>query len=306
MKVESLIPLMNYIITGGAGFIGSHLARFLLEKGDSVSIIDNLSRGNISNLDDILDKASFHNLDILDYENLEKILQDADGIFHHAALTSVPESYVKQKEYEDVNFTGTENIFKIAKKFHIKTVFASSSSVYGNTKTVPTSESEKRNPINPYGMTKLRAENLAEDYSKYCDIVGLRYYNVYGEGMTSTGAGVISQFYQKIQNQKPPVIDGNGEQLRDFVFIGDVIKATTEAMEKDIGSCFINIGSGIAISIICLANLFIKYSGLNLKPTFVPEKEGNVRASQADIFLAKKLLGWQPQTKLEDWIKSLY
>lgn len=296
---------MNYVITGGAGFIGSHLARALLEKGHTVKIVDNLSTGTKSNLDGILDKVSFHDIDVLDYQNLEKVLQGNHGIFHLAALTSVPESYLKQKEYHDVNVLGTENVFQIAKKFHIKTVFASSSSVYGNTKNIPTPESEKKNPINPYGITKLEAENLAVQYSKDCDIVGLRYYNVYGQDMI-TGTGVITQFYQNIQKQKPPVIDGDGGQLRDFVHIQDVVQATIAAMEKDTGSTFINIGSGVPTSILQLANLFIKYSRLDTKPVSVGEKEGNVRASQADISLAKRLLGWRPQTKLEDWIESLY
>jgi len=298
--------MMNYVITGGAGFIGSHLAKSLLEKGHSVQVIDNLSTGIKSNLDGIADRISFHGIDVLDYQELEKILKGNDGIFHLAALTSVPESYVRQNEYHQVNVKGTENIFRIAEKFHIKTVFASSSSVYGNTKNIPTQESEKRVPINPYGMTKLEAENLAMHYSGNCDIVGLRYYNVYGKAMINTGAGVITQFYQNIQKNRPPVIDGDGSQLRDFVHIDDVIRATISAMEKNTGSTFINIGSGITISILQLANMFIKYSGLDLRPVFVNEKEGNVKASQADISLAKRLLDWRPQTKLEDWVKSLY
>ncbi|MDE1764587.1 MAG: NAD-dependent epimerase/dehydratase family protein, partial [Thaumarchaeota archaeon] len=176
---------------------------------------------------------------------------------HLAALVSVPESFVKQKEYNDVNVLGTENMFRMAKKFHIKTVFASSSSVYGNTKNIPTPESEPLDPVNPYGITKLKAEHLANEYSKHCDIVGLRYYNVYGNAMAPSGAGVISQFYQSIQNHVPLTIDGNGEQLRDFVHIQDVVLATISAMEKNTGSNFINIGSGTAMSILNLANLFV-------------------------------------------------
>jgi len=298
--------MMNYVITGGAGFIGSHLAKSLLEKGHHIKIIDNLSTGKKSYLGDILTKISFHGIDVLDYENLEKTIQGSDGIFHLAALVSVPESYLKQKEYYDVNVKGTENIFKVAKKFHIKTVFASSSSVYGDTKNLPTQESEKKDPINPYGMTKLQAEGLAVQYSKHYDIVGLRYYNVYGKAMITTGAGVITLFYKNIQLQKPPVIEGDGGQLRDFVHIDDVVQATISAMEKNTGSTFINIGSGTATSILQLANMFIKYSGLDTKPVSVNEKEGNVKASQADISLAKRVLDWKPQTTLEDWIESLF
>jgi len=298
--------MMNYVITGGAGFIGSNLTRSLLEDGHSVKIFDNLSTGSISNLDGILEKVSFHDVSVLDYENLEKIIQGSNGIFHLAALTSVPESYIREKEYHDVNVKGTENIFRIAEKFQLKTVFASSSSVYGNTRNIPTPESEKRIPINPYGITKLEAENLAANHSKHCDIVGLRYYNVYGKTMITTGIGVITQFYQSIQGQKPPVIDGDGSQLRDFIYIDDVVRATISSMEKNTGSTFINIGSGTATSILQLANMFIKYSGLDIKPVFTNEKAGNVKASQADVSLAKRLLDWRPQTKLEDWIESLY
>jgi UDP-glucose 4-epimerase len=121
-----------------------------------------------------------------------------------------------------------------------------------------------------------------------------------------TGTGVITQFYQNIQRQKPPVIDGDGGQLRDFVHIDDVVRATISAMKKNTGSTFINIGAGTATPILQLANMFIKYSGLDTKPVSVDEKEGNVRASQADVSLARRLLDWKPQTKLEDWIESLY
>ncbi len=295
---------MRYTITGGAGFIASHLAKALVNQGHSVDVIDNLSTGNISNLDDIKNKISFHKTDILDTTSLDNIIQDTDGIFHHAALTSVPESFARQKEYENVNVKGTENIFQIAKKSRIKVVFASSSSVYGDTKTIPTPESHKLDPINPYGTTKLQAEQLAEKYSKFFDVVGLRYYNVYGD--TMPGAGVISKFYSSIQNNKPLEIDGDGKQLRDFVYIGDIIHATISSMEKNTGSCFMNIGSGMTISILELANLFLKYSGSSVGMTFKQEDKGNVRTSQADISLAKQLLGWKPQTRLEDWIKNLY
>jgi UDP-glucose 4-epimerase len=297
---------MHYVITGGAGFIGSHLAKTLVNRGHSVYVIDNLSTGSLSNLDDIKNNISFHKIDILDTDSLENILKNKDGIFHHAALTSVPESFIRQKEYENVNVHGTENIFQIAKKFHIKTVFASSSSVYGDTKTIPTPESHKLDPINPYGITKLQAENLAKEYSKYCDIVGLRYYNVYGNTTTMSGAGVISRFYYNIQNKKPLEIDGDGKQLRDFVYIDDIVNATISAMEKNTGSCFVNIGSGDTVSIQSLANLFLKYSGSTVGMTFKQENKGNVRTSQADITLAKQLLGWLPQTTLEDWIQNLY
>ncbi len=297
---------MDYAITGGAGFIGSHLAKMLLQQGHMVSIVDNLSSGNLSNLSGIKDKVKFYNVDICNLENLKKILEGRDGIFHHAALTSVADSYKKEKLYHDVNVQGTKNVFDIAQKTGTKTVFASSSGVYGDTDTMPTPESAKLNPINPYAKTKFEAESMAEKYGKEFDVIGLRYFNVYGDFIPRSSAGVISRFYQNVIENKPPVIDGNGTQVRDFVFVDDVARATILAMEKKTGSIFLNIGSGKATSILDLANLFIKYSKKNLTPVFEREQEGNVRASQADISLAKRLLGWQPQTKLEEWIQSLF
>jgi UDP-glucose 4-epimerase len=295
---------LDYIITGGAGFIGSTLAKLLLQQGHKVTVIDNLSTGNLENLSDIKNKIQFHNIDIRNSADL-KILAGKDGIFHHAALTSVVQSYQKEKEYFDVNVNGTGNIFEIAQQTGTKVVFASSSGVYGDTDTIPTPESAKLKPVNPYGITKLKAELLAEKF-KGCDLVGLRYYNVYGNNPASLSSGVVSRFYQNIIANKPPVIDGDGTQLRDFVFVGDVVQATISAMEKNTGSAFINIGSGAATSILDLANLFIKYSKKNLVPTFQKEPQGNVRASQADISLAKRLLGWQPETKLAEWIQNLF
>ncbi len=297
---------MNYIITGGAGFVGCHLAKVLLDQGHTVDVIDNLSTGNISNLTKIKDKIKFHKTDIRNVADLDKVLAGKDGIFHHAALTSVTESYQKEQEYRDVNVQGTKNIFDIAKKSGTKVVFASSAGVYGNTNIIPTPESAEPRPVNPYGITKLDAEKLAQNYGKEFDIVGLRYYNIYGNNAAASSAGVISKFYQNISSNKPPVIDGDGTQIRDFVHIDDITNATYLAMEKKTGSVFINIGSGEATSILDLANLFIKYSKKDLRPVFEKEVQGNVRASQADISLAKRLLGWQPQTKLAEWIQSLF
>ena len=295
---------MNYIITGGAGFIGSHLAKFLVGEGHRVTIVDNLSAGNISNLSKIKDKIKFHDIDIRDGEKLKKVLAGMDGIFHHAALTSVAESYKKEKEYFDVNVNGTKNVFDAAKETGTKVVFASSAGVYGNNVPIPTPESAELKPVNPYGTTKLEAEKMAQKYGKGFDIVGLRYYNVYGDNPTT--AGVVSKFYQNIISNKPPVIEGDGSQLRDFVFIDDIINATYIAMKKKTGTVFINIGSGTATSILELANLFITYSKKNFRPVFEGEIEGNVRASQADISLAKRLLGWEPQTKLKEWVERLF
>lgn len=297
---------MDYAITGGAGFIGSHLAKMLVRQGHTVSIVDNLSGGSMANLSEIKDRIQFHNVDICDDAKLKQVLAGKDGIFHHAALTSVAESYKNEKEYYNVNVNGTRNVFDAAGETGTKIVFASSAGVYGKTVKIPTPESAELKPVNPYGITKLEAEKLAQKYGKDFEIVGLRYYNVYGDNPTASSSGVISKFYQNVVASESPVIDGDGLQVRDFVFVDDITNATYLAMEKKTGSVFINVGSGDAISILDLAHLFIKYSKKNLKPIFTKEPEGNVRASQADISLAKRLLGWQPQTKLEVWVESLF
>lgn len=298
---------MNFAVTGGTGFIGSHLVRHLVTDGHDVTVIDNLFRGRMSNLEGIQDKIHLVKLDILDYDKLKNTLQNIDGIFHQAALTSVPESYEKEDEYKKVNITGTENIFKIAKEFKIKVVYASSSSVYGNIDKIPITEDFERNPINPYGLTKLEDEYLAEKYSKLgVRIIGLRYFNVYGLGQTLDYAGVITKFLENISAGKPPIIFGDGSQIRDFIFVKDVARANLAAMNSSIDHEFFNIGTGIAISIKDLAYLMIKISGKKIEPIFDKLPDGDVKNSQADVTLTKKMLDWEYVTKLEEGLGTLF
>jgi len=298
---------MNFAVTGGTGFIGSHLVKHLVSEGHGVTVIDNQFRGRISNLGEVREKVNFVKSDILDFDELRRNLQNVDGIFHQAALTSVPESYEKEDEYKKVNITGTENIFEIAKEFKIKVVYASSSSVYGNINKIPITEDFDRKPINPYGLTKLEDEYLAEQYSKLdTKIIGLRYFNVYGLGQTLDYAGVITKFLENISTGKPPIIFGDGCQIRDFIFVKDVARSNLTAMNSSIDHGFFNIGTGIAISIKDLAYLMIKISGKDLEPVFDKLPEGDVKSSQADITLAKKILGWENATKLEDGLRTLF
>ena len=152
---------MNFVITGGAGFIGSHIAEYLIDNGHQVTIFDNLSNGKKDNLRSIIDKVEFVNGDIRNFELLKNTLKNTDGVFHEAALASVQESFSKQQEYHDVNVKGTENVLKLGKEFGFKIVYASSSSIYGNPTKIPIEEDDPKNPINPYAQTKLDDENLA-------------------------------------------------------------------------------------------------------------------------------------------------
>ena len=302
---------MNFAITGGAGFIGSHLTEYLVSKGHDVTVVDNLSRGKLYNLKEIDKKINFVKLDILDYDELRDALQDADGIFHQAALGSVPESYKKEDKYRKVNIVGTENIFRISKDFQIKTVYASSSSVYGNVKKIPITEGAERKPLNPYGCTKLEGEILAEKYVRSgAQIIGLRYFNVFGIRQNLNYAGVITYFLDNLRKGKPPVIFGDGTQVRDFIFVQDVVLANLAAMMGKIKCGFFNIGSGNPLSIKDLAYLMIKISGQTLEPEYVNLRFGDPKLSAADISYSKKLLGWMPETTLEEglhsiWIKDL-
>ena len=296
---------MNFVVTGGTGFIGNQIAQHLVKNNHSVTVIDNFHTGKIESLANVQNKIKVLKVDILDYDELRNTVKNANGVFHEAALTLVQDSLTKQKEYYDVNVVGTENVFKLAKEFGFKVVYASSSSVYGNTKKIPIKEDFKRKPLNPYGNTKLDAEYLAEKYSKLgIHLIGLRYFNVYGPRQNVAYAGVITKFLENIANHKAPVINGDGLQVRDFVYVGDVAKVNLMAMESKVNFAFVNIGTGITVSINALADMIIKASGLAIKPVHGPPLKGDVRDSQAEISLAKKLFGWQPETKLKDWLNE--
>ena len=294
---------MKILVTGGAGFIGSHIAEYLVQRGDNVTVLDNLSNGKIQNISKVSDDINFVNGDVRDYNLIEQLVKNVDGVFHEAALVSVPESFKMQNEYFDVNVNGTENILKLAKEYGFKIVYASSSSVYGNPKSVPIKEDDDRNPLNPYAKTKLEDELLAEKYSEMgVHVIGLRYFNIFGRRQSKEYAGVIKLFLEKIQQNKAPIINGDGSQTRDFVYVEDVVKANILAMDSNIKYKFLNVGTGFSISILDLANACIEASGLSLKPVHGPQLPGDILDSKADLELIKKSLEWKPITKLEDWL----
>ena len=296
---------MKYAVTGGAGFIGSHLVKKLVERGNEVIVIDNLNTGKKQNIEKISKKIDFFEVDIRDFSAIENILKNVDGIFHEAALASVQDSFRIPDEFFDVNVNGTENIFKIAKKLGIKVVYASSSSVYGNPISIPIKENDDKNPFNPYAKTKLEDDKLAEKYAKNgLKVIGLRYFNVFGPRQSKEYAGVIRLFLERIQQGLSPLINGDGLQVRDFVYVDDVVNANILAMESNIDSEFFNIGTNSAISVLDLANIIIKFSGLKLKPIHRSDVPGDVKATQADITKAKMMLKWKPTTSLKDWLKS--
>ena len=297
---------MRYVVTGGAGFIGSHLVKLLLSHGHQVTVADNLSHGKLENISGLKGDVVFKKIDILNFEELRSRIDGHDGIFHQAALTSVPGSFRNEEAYRMINVNGSENIFKIASELKIKVVYASSSSVYGHTKDTPIKENFRKNPISPYGRTKLECETLAEKYSKLgAAIIGLRYFNVYGR--RNENLGVIANFFNAIQMEQAPAIFGNGLQMRDFVHVEDVAKANLQAMNSKTRSGFFNIGTGNVTSLNKLADLMIALSGKSLVPTYHDCRVGDVKKSQASTTLAERCISWRYETALEDGLqKSLY
>lgn len=298
---------MNFIVTGGAGFIGSHLTKYLIKKGHDVCVVDSLRRGSFENLKEIKDKIDFQEIDILDYEKMKNIAKNVDGIFHQAALGSVPQSFKEPEEYYRVNAIGTENVLKLGKEFGFKVVYASSSSVYGNQEKFPIKENAEKKPLNPYGKSKLEAEQFAKKYADMgVKVIGLRYFNVFGIGQNPNYAGVVPKFIERLVQHKPPIIFGDGNQLRNFTFVDDVVQANILAFESKTEHAFINIATGIMTSVKELAEIMIKLSGLSLKPIYEKAREGDIVKSQADTSMAKNLLNWEPKTSLEEGLKKIF
>ncbi len=296
---------MRFVVTGGAGFVGSHLVKLLVREGHQVKVIDNLHTGKMRNLDEVIADIEFCELDIQDFDSMETELRDIDGVFHQAALTVVQDSFKMTDKYHSVNVDGTENIFKIAQKNDFKVVYASSSSVYGHQDVVPILENFDKKPINPYGKTKLDDEVLAEKYAKQrVRIIGLRYFNIFGKGQTLEYAGVITKFLDRLRDKKSPIIFGTGSQIRDFIHVEDIAKANSLAMESDVSFTHANIGTGNSISILELAKIMIDISGLKLEPIMEKALEGDIEKSQSDNSLARKLFDWKPEKRLEDWLKE--
>ncbi len=296
---------MKFAVIGGAGFIGNNIVRQLLKQNHTPIVIDNLYRGKIERISSL--DVEFHKIDIRDFDQLRNIVKNSDGIFHEAALTDVQESFTKQQEYNDVNVKGTENVFRIAKEFDLKVVYASSSSVYGNPKEIPIVENSVRNPINPYGKTKLDGEFLAEKYSKdMVSIIGLRYFNVYGEGQTGSYAGVITKFLNRLKEKKDPIIFGKGTQIRDFIFVEDVALANIAAMQGNVNNGFFNIGTGITTSIEQLAKIMIELSGLKLEIQYENALDGDVQSSQADTSITESVLKWKHSMELKNGLLKFF
>ncbi len=298
---------MRYLVTGGAGFIGSHIARALLAAGHSVRVLDNLHAGSKDRLLGIMDRIEFTKADIRDLDALESATGGCDGVFHEAALVSVQQSFDMRDEYQDVNVNGTRNVLDVAKRHGARVVYASSASVYGDAKRMPMREEDaSRTPINPYGATKAEAEIISQEYmTGGAGVIGLRYFNVYGVGQTSAYAGVITQFMRRLEGGRPPVVNGDGSQSRDFVYVEDVASANLAAMASDTRDGFFNVGTGRSATINELAQVMIQAYGVDVAPEYADPLEGDVRESRADTSLTARSIPWIHSTELKDGIARL-
>jgi UDP-glucose 4-epimerase len=292
---------MKYLVTGGAGFIGSHIAEHLVHQGHEVVILDNFFSGRMENISDLIDNrnVTLINGSIMECKEPKSAFESVDGIFHEAAITSVNRSVQDPVATNDVNVAGTLNVLIAARDAGVKkVVFASSSSVYGDAPGLPKQESMLPHPQSPYAISKLTGELYMDVFSSLYGIrtLSLRYFNVFGprQDPLSEYAAVIPRFITRILSQKAPIIYGDGTQTRDFIFVKDVAEANLRAMESTAeGVC--NIAYGKPLSLNSLADDIMKTTGLFIRPHYEPERAGDIHDSFADCSRAVKVFGYAPR-----------
>jgi UDP-glucose 4-epimerase len=301
------VDARRILVTGGAGFIGSHIVEALLEKGDSVHVIDDLSMGKREN---VPREARFYEGDILDAPLVEQALEGVDGVVHLAARVAIRDSVAHFYEDAQTNLMGTLQVLHRACKKKVKKfVFASSMAVYGDSPLpTPVSETSAQDPISPYGLSKLAAEKYVGLLAGQFDLptVCLRYFNVFGPRQTFTPyVGVITIFIRALQKGQPPDIFGDGDQQRDFVYVGDIVKATLLALESDVSGEVFNVGTGRGTSVKEVARLLTQKLRPGLEPRFRPPQPGEIRHSIADISKIRRMLGFQPEGSLAEKIDEV-
>lgn len=305
---------MRFLVTGGAGFIGSNIAEELIKKGYFVRVLDNFSSGKKENLESALglNKSRFQLIsgDIRNKATCHKACQGIDYVLHQAALRSVPKSMKDPQKYNEVNINGTLFMLQAALKNKVKRfVFASSSSIYGNTDTFPEKEDFLPKLISPYALTKLAGEYYCRIFSENfgLETICLRYFNVFGpkQALDDEYAVVIPKFISCLLTGKKPPIFGNGKQSRDFTFIENVVQANIlAATTKGIKHMVFNIASGEDKTVLELLSALNKLIGKNIKPVFLPSRPGDVFRTWADISQAKKLLGYRPKVGFEEGLRK--
>lgn len=310
---------MRYLVTGGAGFIGSNIVDELLRRGQSVAVLDDLSSGKEENLRNAASKIEFIRGSITDIKAVQSAVRGADYVIHLAARTSVPRSVLDPIETNRINIDGTLNVLVAARDAKARRiVFAASSSAYGETETLPKVESMSPQPISPYGVTKYVGELYNQVFGRVYGLenVSLRYFNVFGprQDPTSQYSGVLSRFIFALLDGNEPTVFGDGEQSRDFTYVDNVVDATLRACEAPgaSGKVF-NVGVGSRITLNEVLKLLAKISGRSVHAKYDPPRNGDILHSQADVSLGAKILGYKPSVNFEtglqktwDWYKKTY
>jgi nucleoside-diphosphate-sugar epimerase len=297
---------MRYLVTGGAGFIGSNTVDELVRRGHSVVVLDDLSSGKEDNLAELRNKITFIKGSITDIEVVRKAMHEAEYVLHLAARTSVPRSVKDPIETNKINIDGTLNVLVAAKELKVKrVVFAASSSAYGETPTLPKVETMQPQPISPYGVTKFVGELYGQTFGRCYGLenVSLRYFNIFGprQDPSSPYSGVLAKFCTAFLEETPPVVFGDGEQTRDFTYVENAVLANLLACEApNVSGKVFNVGVGGRVSLNEVLRTLGKITGKNLEAKYEPPRDGDIRDSQADISQAQQFLAYEPQVTFEE------
>jgi nucleoside-diphosphate-sugar epimerase len=303
---------MRYLVTGGAGFIGSNLVDELVRRGQDVVVLDDLSSGKEENLAAVRSKIDLRTGSITDLAAVRSACRGVDYVIHLAARTSVPRSVADPLETNHVNIDGTLNVLVAARDAKLRRfVFSASSSAYGESAELPKSETMPASPISPYGVTKLAGEVYAQVFGRAYGLenASLRYFNVFGprQDPSSQYSGVLSRFMLAVIRGESPIIYGDGEQSRDFTYIANVVDITLRACEVPGASGMVmNGGTGARITLNQVLKLLEKITGKKIQPKYEPPRVGDIKDSQADISLARKVLGYQPLVDFEQGLRSTW
>jgi len=303
---------MRYLVTGGAGFIGSNTVDELVRRGHSVVVLDDLSSGREDNLAEIRNKITFIKGSITDIEVVRKVMHEAEYVLHLGARTSVPRSVKDPLETNKINIEGTLNVLVAAKELKVKrVVFAASSSAYGETPTLPKTEAMQPQPISPYGVTKYVGELYCQTFGRCYGLenVALRYFNIFGprQDPGSPYSGVLAKFCTAFLEDVQPLVFGDGEQTRDFTYVDNAVQANLLACEAPNASGKVfNVGVGGRVSLNEVLRELAKITGKTLAAKYEPPRDGDIRDSQADISQARETLGYDPLVSFEEGLARTF
>jgi len=302
--------MARYVVTGGAGFIGSHIVEELVRRSETVTVIDNFSTGKRENVKPFVGTAEIIDADVSQAKNLAQILKGAEYVIHQAAIPSVPKSIIDPVKSHEANVNGTLQLLVACREAGVKrVVYASSSSLYGDSPTLPKHEGMMPNPLSPYGAQKLFGETYCQVFTKSygLETVSLRYFNVFGprQDATSQYSGVLALFIPAVLKGRRPTIYGDGQQSRDFTYVKNVVEANLLACKAPgVAGQFFNVACGDRITVNSMLQQINKITGKDISPVYADARAGDIKHSQADITLAKERLSYVPRVSFEEGLRD--